>query len=331
MDQNSTIKRDAPLRELAVGDRFCGYYLLQSVSSAVASNGKPYLTFSLSDRSGELAGKLWDYAGPIGPGDAGQPVWAGGLVESYHDKPQLRLDSLRLTDEGDSFDIACLVPTAPYDAQSMTDYVEKTLRAIADADYRAVCLSLWERHREAFTELPGAQKMHHAFLHGLLMHTARMMQQAVSLGAIYRDVVDASLLTAGAFLHDIGKLKEFALSPTGLVGGYSLEGQLLGHLFLGAEEVGAEARALGLPEEKTLLLQHLLAAHHGEPELGAITPPRCAEAELLAQIDMTDSRMEMYRLTCESTPEGEFSRERVFALHNKNVYHPARGGEPAAE
>ena len=144
-------------------------------------------------------------------------------------------------------------------------------------------------------------------------------------------MADASLLMAGAFLHDIGKLREFERSPLGLVSGYSKEGQLLGHLFLGAEEVGAEARALGIPEEKALLLQHLLASHHGEPELGAITPPRCAEAELLAQIDMTDSRMEMYRLTCESTPEGEFSRERVFGLHNKNIYHPCRGGEPPAE
>ena len=331
MDQNNTVPKDAWLKDLKDGDRFAGYYLLKTVSSATASNGKPYLNCGLADRTGELSGKHWDYTGPIGAGDAGKIVWANGTVESYNDRLQCRLDNLRLTDESDSVDPARLVPAAPYDAKTMLDYVEKTLRAIEDADYRAVCLRLLERHREDFAVLPGAQKMHHAYLHGLLMHTARMMMQADKLAGIYHDVADGSLLMAGAFLHDIGKLREFERSPLGLVSGYSKEGQLLGHLFLGAEEVGAEARALGIPEEKALLLQHLLASHHGEPELGALTSPRCAEAELLSAIDLLDSRMEMYRAACETTPEGSFTREKVFGLRNRNIYHPIRSGGETPE
>ena len=324
MEENNTAPRDAWLKDLKDGDRFCGFYLLKTVSSATASNGKAYLNLCLADRTGELSGRHFDSAGPIGAWDAGKPVWASGMVESYKDKLQCKLDNLRLTDETDNVDLSRLIPTAPYDAKAMLDYVEKTLRAIPDADYKAVCLSLLERHREDFAALPGAQKMHHAYLHGLLMHTANMMRLAEALAFVYQDVADGSLLMAGAFLHDIGKLKEFALSPLGLVSGYSKEGQLLGHLFLGAEEVGAEARALGIPEEKALLLQHLLASHHGEPELGALTSPRCAEAELLSAIDLLDSRMEMYRVACESTPEGSFTPEKVFGLRNRNIYHPLR-------
>ena len=325
MERNDEVRRDAPIIELTPGDSFCGYYLLKTAQIGTASSGKPYLSFRLADRTGEIAGKLWDYAGPIGAGDAGRAVWAGGYVTSYQNAPEAKLDELRLAGDGDSFDPARLVPAAPYDAQTMLDYVEKTLRAIRDPDYRGVCLSLLERHREVFAKVPGGKFMHHAFLHGLLMHTAKMMQQAGFFARLYDDVVDGSLLMAGAFLHDVGKLAEFTVSDLGLVSDYSRAGQLLGHLFLGAEEVGAAARALGIPEEKTLLLQHLIAAHHGKPELGALVEPRCAEAEILAEIDLIDSRMEIYRMACESTPEGEFSREKVYGLHNRSIYRPTSG------
>ena len=325
MERNDNGKQNAPLRSLAPGERFCGYYLLKSAQSATTSAGKPYLSLHLADLSGELPGKLWDYAGPIAAGDAGQPVWASGRVESYQNAVQLSLDSLRLTDETDDFDLGRIVPAAPYDAQQMLAYVERTLQGLADQDYAAVCLALLERHREAFALLPGGKTMHHAFLHGLLMHTANMMRQADFLAKLYPDVIDRSLLLAGAFLHDIGKLAEYAVTALGLVSDYTREGQLLGHLFLGAEEVGAAAREKGIPEEKRLLLQHLLVSHHGKAEFGAVVPPKCAEAEMLANIDMIDSRMEIYRTAYADTPEGTFSRQKVYGLGNQNVYRPTSG------
>ncbi len=136
-------------------------------------------------------------------------------------------------------------------------------------------------------------------------------------------MINRSLLLAGTFLHDIGKLKEFETTSLGLVRDYSATGQLLGHLFLGAEEVGAVARELGIPEEKTMLLQHLIVSHHGKPEFGAVTLPKCAEAELLAEIDMIDSRMEMFRTAFADAPEGGFSRQKVYGLNNCCVYRPA--------
>ena len=320
---NETVRENAPLRSLTPGERFRGYYLLKSAQTATASNGKPYLSFRLADNSGELPGKLWDYAGAITSLDAGQTVWASGRVDSYQDQIQLAPDSFRLADEIDEIDLSRLVPTAPHDAQRMMAYVEQTLGSLADADYRGVCLKLLERHREDFACLPGAKAMHHAFLHGLLMHTAMMMRQADFFARLYSDVVNRDLLLAAAFLHDIGKLAEFSTSPLGLVSDYSKEGRLLGHLFLGAEEAGQAARELGIPEEKRLLLQHLIVSHHGKAEFGAIQPPKCAEAELLAQIDMIDSRMEMFRTAYLDTPAGEFSRQRVWGLDNQYIYRPA--------
>ena len=94
---------------------------------------------------------------------------------------------------------------------------------------------------------------------------------------------------------------------------------LLGHLVMGAQEAAAAARELNVPEEKSVLLQHLLLSHHGEPEFGAAVRPMCAESELLSMIDLIDSRMEIYREALSETSPGQFSK-RVFAL-DKKVYN----------
>ena len=317
------------LRDLAPGERFCGVYLLKSAQTGVTSTGKPYLSFRLADLTGELPGKAWDYAGPLGGGDAGQSVWVRGRVELYQNALQAALEEIRLTDERDEVDPARLVPAAPHDPEKMLAYVRKTLEGLEDADYRAVCLAVLDRRQDAFAALPGGKTMHHSFRHGLLMHTANMMRQAAGLARIYADVIDRSLLIAGAFLHDIGKLSEYATSQLGLVSDYSREGQLLGHLFLGAEEVGSTARALGIAEEKTLLLQHLIVSHHGRAEFGAVVPPKCAEAELLANIDMIDSRMEIFREALADTAPGQFSKQRVYGQYNSFLYRHSEAGEPS--
>ena len=322
--ETSAVRENAALRELAPGDRFCGCYLLQSAQSAVTGQGKPYLKFTLADRSGEIQGKLWDYAGPVGAADAGRIVRASGRVETWQDAPQALLEDLSLAEEDDEVDLSRLVPSAPRDPGAMLGYVERTLSELEDADYRAVCLAVLARHRDAFASFPGSKSMHHGFLHGLLMHTANMMLAANKLAAVYSDVVDRSLLLAGVFLHDIGKLAEYETSELGLVSEYSREGQMLGHLVLGAEEVGAAAREAGIPEEKRMLLQHLICSHHGRPEFGTIVTPKCAEAELLANLDMIDSRMEMYRKAFEETPKGTFSRQKIYGLNNSAVYRPSK-------
>lgn len=311
--------------DLRAGDRFCGWYLLKSAQNGTTSGGKPYLNLRLADQTGEIPGKAWDYAGPITADDAGQAVWVRGHVETYQSALQAKLEEIRRADDDDEVDLSRLVPTAPHDAEKMLAYVKTMLEKLDDPDYRVLCLAMLERHRDAFAAMPGGKTMHHGFLHGLLMHTANMMRQADTLSRIYSDVVDRSLLMAGTFLHDIGKLAEFATSPLGLVSDYSKEGQLLGHLFLGAEEVGALGRELEIPAEKILLLQHLLVSHHGKPEYGNITFPKCAEAELLAEIDMIDSRMEMFRAAYAETEPGQFSRQKVYGLNNVCVYRP--GGE----
>ncbi|MBA3258716.1 MAG: HD domain-containing protein [Gemmatimonadales bacterium] len=113
----------------------------------------------------------------------------------------------------------------------------------------------------------------------MLRHTCEVatigMATAAGAGA------DAELVLAGALLHDIGKLEAYRWA-----GGFTTTeaGSLLGHVALGmmmlARRVAAEERA-PCTERELLLLQHLIASHHGRLELGAAVPPMTLEAEIL--------------------------------------------------
>ncbi|MBR5381792.1 MAG: hypothetical protein IK136_04135, partial [Oscillospiraceae bacterium] len=72
--------------------------------------------------------------------------------------------------------------------------------------------------------------------------------------------------------------------------------------------------------DKSMLLQHLILSHHGDPEFGAAVRPQCAESELLSYIDRLDSRMEIYRETLQELEPGQFS-QRIFALEKKVYRH----------
>jgi len=304
--------------DLAVGDQIEGCYVLKSAQGRTTASGKPFLAAVLQDRSGTIEAKVWDYSGPVCASDEGKAVKIRGSVSEFRGAMQMTVDRIRLAEEGDQIDLSRLVPTAPIDAGAAYRDVEQMVDSIQDGDYRAVCRWMLQRYGEALQAIPAAKSVHHSFRGGLLMHTYTMLRAADSLSQLYGDIVDRSLLLAGTLLHDFAKAEEFCFSSLGLVTEYSVKGQLLGHLVMGAQRVAEAAGELGTPEEKSVLLQHMLLSHHGQPEFGAAVVPACAESELLSLIDTMDSRMEIYREALADVPAGEFSK-RIFALE-KRVY-----------
>ncbi len=307
------------LSELRMGDNFQGFYLLRNIFLKTTSTGKPFLSAVLSDASGSLELKVWDYAGPISSADEGKVVKCKGVVQEYKGALQAKADAIRLATPEDPVDVAQLTPTAPMDRDDGLFRIKAMVDSMTDPDYQAICRTLMQRHGSQFCQIPAAKSVHHSFVGGLLMHTVYMLQMADFLADLYQPVICRDLLLTGTLLHDIAKLQEFTTSQLGLVTGYSTKGQLLGHLVMGAQEVAEVCRELNLPEEKSVLVQHMLISHHGQPEFGAAVVPQCAEAELLSYIDNIDSRMEIYRETLENVPAGEFS-QRIFALE-KRIYN----------
>ena len=306
------------IADMRTGDLVEGFYLLKTAAGKVTTTGKPFLSGTLEDASGTLDMKVWDYGGPISAADAGKVIKIRGEISEYRGTLQLTVARIRMADANDTYDVSRLVPVAPIDVDARIREVEDLIATIEDEDYRRVAETMFTRHRDSFTRIPAAKSVHHSFLSGLLMHTSNMMVLADFLANLYYNVIDRSLLLTGTLLHDFAKAEEFTFSDLGIVTDYSTKGQLLGHLVMGAQEVAEVARELGIPENKSLLLQHMLLSHHGEPEFGAAVRPLCAEAELLSCIDRIDSRMEIYEETFTELQVGEFSK-RLFAL-DKCIY-----------
>ena len=314
MEYNKQISAMVP------GDKVEGFYILKEAYQKISSNGKPFLSAVIADKTGTMDVKVWDYAGPVGTQeDVGKIIKIRGDVSEFKGNPQLSLSNIRMALPEDNCDTVRLVAAAPIDKDETVRKVRALVDSMEDPDYRQVARTMLERHLETFASIPAAKSVHHSFLSGLLMHTANMMAMADFLSGQYASVIDRSLLLTGTLLHDFAKEIEFRFSDLGIVTDYSVKGQLLGHLVMGAQEVAQVCAELGTPEEKSLLLQHMILSHHGEPEYGAAVKPMFAEAELLSYIDMVDSRMEIYAELLPSVAEGSFS-SRVFAL-DKRIYH----------
>ena len=310
-----------PIADMCPGMDVEGFYILRAAALKTTNSGKPFLGGTICDRTGSVEIKVWDYSGPIGAraDDAGRVVKIRGSVSEYRGALQVSVHRIRMAEAADTYDKSLLVPTAPIDADAALADVQRLVASIADADYRSVAETMLARHLDAFRRIPAGKTVHHSFLSGLLMHTYNMLRAADFLAGLYPEVIDRSLLLTGTLLHDFAKEREFTFSDLGIVTEYSTAGQLLGHLVMGAQEVADVARELAIAEEKSLLLQHLLLSHHGEPDFGAAVRPMCAEAELLSYIDLIDSRMEIYAETLPGVPAGGFS-QRIFALEKK-IYH----------
>ena len=303
------------------GQQIEGYYVIDNIQIKTSVSGSTYVSAKVSDASGSVDAKLWNFNGGIVETDSGKVVKLRGEVTEFKGNPQFNIQRIRLANEHDEYNLKELVPSAPLYEESAVQEILQLISTMQDEDYRGISEALLRKHMDTFRVIPAAKSVHHAFLNGLLMHTLNMLRTADFFAELYAEVIDRDLLLAGTLLHDFGKLREFTCSQLGLVTDYSVEGKLLGHLYMGAQEVAALASEREMPAEKSMLLQHLILSHHGQPEFGAVVPPQCAESELLSYIDMVDSRMEIYAETLSMTPEGRFSN-KVFALDKAVFRHP---------
>ena len=108
-----------------------------------------------------------------------------------------------------------------------------------------------------------------------------------------------------------------------VIDGHTVEGVLLGHLVMGAEDIGRKCDELGIPSEKKYLLQHMIASHHGKPEFGAAVRPGFIEAEVLSQIDLLDANMYEMADAVKDVKPGEFTG-RLWMLDNRRLYNHGR-------
>ena len=312
---------DKKIVDLRPGDHVKTYYYVKEAAVKTTTTNNKYMNFILSDNTGDINAKLWDWdeenanrfkAGTIVKVQASIVDWQGQL--------QMKIEFIGNLLPSDDIKIEDYIPSAPYSAASMYDYILNVANKIKDNEIRSLVLNIYEENKERILVAPAAKKNHHALRSGLLYHTATMLKSAIAMAGVYT-FLNTDLLFAGVMLHDIGQLLEMEVNELGLVNEYSTAGIMLGHLVQGVAYIAQKGKELNINEEKSLLIQHMIISHHYIPEHGSPKYPQFPEAELLHYLDIVDARMYDMNAAYNNVEPGTFS-DKIWSLDNRSVYKP---------
>ena len=300
-----------------------GYCLIKSLEKKTTAKGLTYLDLVLSDSSGEIVAKFWDYKENLHSHfEANMLIKVRGRMNEYNGDVQFRVERIRECTDADGVRIEDFVPSASYTGEEMLKSILSVVETFEDAEIKKLVQAILSKYEDKLVYWPAAFKLHHAMRGGLLYHTLSIIRLAENACKIY-PTLDRDLLLGGAILHDIAKIDEFEVSSTGMATGYSVEGTLVGHLVKGAMIVRETAKEVGTSEDTAVLLEHMLISHHGIPEYGAAVRPLFVEAEVLSQLDTLDATIYEFNDALENVKPGDFST-RQWALDNRKLYNHGR-------
>ena len=303
--------------------RVDGFCLVKTVEQKTSSKGDFYLDFTLGDADGEINAKLWRYSETeYGTFKSGDIVKIRGTVSQYNGTDQLRIERIRPALEQDGVKVEDFVRSAAYSSEQMYNEIINIASSFKDDELKKLVLSVYGDHRLQLLYWPAAYKLHHAVRGGLLLHTLSIVKLAENVCKVY-PFVDRELLLTGAMLHDISKIEEFIVNDSGIAEGYSVDGNLLGHLVMGAKKIGEYAEKLKLSPRTATLVEHMIISHHGEPDFGAAVRPMFLEAELLSELDLMDSRVYEIKEALLSANEEDFTA-RLWSLDNRKLFNHSR-------
>ena len=248
------------INELHEGDRLNGIYLCKQKQAATTKNGKPYENVILQDKTGMLDGKIWDPNSlGIDDFDALDYIEVVGDVTTFAGAMQLNIKRVRKAHEGE-YNPADYLPVSENSTDDMYGQIIGMIKSV-----------------------------HHGYIGGVTDHTLSVTKLCDYMANAY-PLLKRDLLITASLLHDVGKTKELSSFP---MNDYTDEGQLLGHIIIGAQMVHDLAKEIpDFPETLENQLVHCILAHHGELEYGSPKKPALAEAVALNLADNTDARME---------------------------------------
>jgi 3'-5' exoribonuclease len=281
-------------------------YMIFELAKATAKDGKPYLRMVMSDEGNLMNAIMFDSSRlPFEP-KKGDVVEVSATLQHYNDKPQLKVNEMWFVSAGGAESFLPKSKNNPDDmmAELVTllekhvtnEWLIKLIKAFRDDE------TAWK----AFTNMPAAKSVHHAYLHGLLEHTLGAVRMAVKAAPLYPQV-NKDLVITGAFFHDVGKITEL---DTSAGFDYSDNGRLLGHLILGHDMLRDYiAKIEGFPLDLKSQLLHIMLSHHGLLEFGSPQVPKTSEAVLVHFVDDLDGKMNAISsvLARDSVNPGEWS------------------------
>ena len=292
------------------------FAMIKELAEKKDKNGNGYLDMTVigSDKK-EYPAKIWRFENN-GQFEAGEVVEIEYSVDSYKGKTQLTITMIKKAPDEMIKDF---VPSSEYNGKTVFTMLLNKVNSFADNDLKEIVSSIMLKSREKLEEYPAAYRLHHAIVGGLMLHTASIVEMAEKTCQVYPNI-NRELLLSGAILHDVAKTFEMETGKTGLCSGYSVGGELIGHLVKGAMYIEETAKALGIESEKVTLLEHMVLSHHGVPEYGSPVRPMFLEAEILSTLDSLDATIFEINNATNKIEAGKFT-DRQWALDNRKLFN----------
>ena len=304
------------IKEIKAGDAVDDLFVLVNKHLAQKRDGNNFLNVTLTDKTGNLKGVVWDNVDKIAARiKSGDFVRTQGQISEYKGALQFVIKDMDMCPV-ESVDRSDFLPKTQRDIEKMFARMKKITASMETEYLRELFEAFWhdEEFVRQFKNTPAAKHMHHAYIGGLLEHTLSMALLVDKVASHYGGI-DRDLLLAGAILHDIGKIREFEYSSKI---DYSDEGRLINHLVIGIQLIEEKLHELkDFPEEAAILLKHMIVSHHGAREFGSPEPPKTIEAVLLNYIDEMDSKVNGIRdyMSAEDPNETWTSYHRLLGRH----------------
>ena len=285
-----------------------GFFLCTYKDIRQGRGGDLNIAMSLQDRTGLVRARVFNEAARLRDEfDSGDYVKVQGRTELFNGRVQLVVERIRRVnpdqDKLTGFREEDCVLSAPRPLEEMWEELEQLILHVRDPFVRELLRRITTGHAEKLRIWPAARTVHHAYRGGFLEHILSVARTALTLGAAYG--ADQDLLTAGALLHDIGKLDELDYDRSI---SYTREGNLVGHVTLGTMMVRATIAAIpDFPDVLRTQIEHMIVSHHGHREFGAPVEPMTIEAMILSAADDLDARINQVRQALAEDGEGEFT------------------------
>ena len=283
------------IKEIEPGQTIADVYIVKEPILRSTSKGDFYIAMYLGDRTGQLNGRMWQASEVVYKSlpKQGGFVYIQGRSETYQNNLQIVVNTISPIDAG-KVNIDDYLPKTDKDVEQLFKEICQILGKIKNAQIKGLVNEyLADKELMAkFRKAPAAMKVHHSFLGGLIEHTNTMLKAAAAILPLYPSL-QADVVLAGVFLHDMGKTDELTYD---MVFSYTDSGQLLGHIAQGLlllRQKAESAAAKGAAIDQAILdaLGHIILSHHGQYEFGSPKLPATAEAYMVNYLDDLDAKI----------------------------------------
>ena len=287
-----------PLHEMVPNQEADVFALLAEKESTKTKEGKPFFWVTFRDDKRSVRFPVWSDSAlykEIIPFKAGTSCKLRATYRITTFGPQLEIHRIRAVETVDSQDGFHSILLTPIPADAMFEELQTLAKQqLGKGLLHQLVTKILIEHREILLSGVASRQHHHNYIGGLMEHTLSVAKIAVALVNHYHEMyperqkdISRPLAVAGAILHDIGKVREYA--PQLGSHQHSVEGELIGHAILGRDIVREAAHELGLDPEEQTHLEHIIVSHQRFPDWGAAKPPMSLEAMIVHHADSFDA------------------------------------------